>query len=230
MSLMANWQGGKALTLHSKGKYREALPLYEAAYAKGMDKPRLLRGYSVLLIRVGQFDKALEVLKKMETQPGLTKEQRVDLHVNYAIILWKKGHLDRAMEILEDEFRHTQKGAMYSIIGYLKIEQGDAQEAIRFNQEALEYDDSDPVFLDNLAQSYYRLLGDKETARTYFDRAIAAKPNAIDTNYFLALYAIDAGDTEKAIQHLKTARKGFFSPLNYATPEMIDEKLAQLGA
>ena len=119
MSLMANWQGGKALTLHSKGKYREALPLYEAAYAKGMDKPRLLRGYSVLLIRVGQFDKALEVLKKMEKQPGLTKEQQVDLHVNYAIILWKKGHLDRAMEILEDEFRHTQNGAMYSINGYL---------------------------------------------------------------------------------------------------------------
>ena len=48
------------------------------------------------------------------------------------------------------------------IIGYLKIEQGDAQAALDFNREALEYDDSDPVFLDNMGQTYYRLLHDKE--------------------------------------------------------------------
>lgn len=47
------------------------MQLYDEAYEKGMDKPRLLRGYSVLLIRTGHFDKALEVLKKIEALPGL---------------------------------------------------------------------------------------------------------------------------------------------------------------
>ena len=228
MSFFANMTGNKALTAHSKGEFDKALELYAQAYDKGMDQPRLLRGYCVLLIRRRQFDKALEVLKKMEKQPGLTREQRVDLHVNYAIILWKKGHLDRAMEILEDEFRHTQNGAMYIIIGYLKIEQGDAEEAIRFNKEAIEYDDEDPVFLDNLGQTYYRLVGDKETAKIYFDKAIALKPKAIDTNYFLALYDIENGDIESAKDRLDTARVGMFSPLNYATPEMIDAKRDEL--
>ena len=74
------------------------------------------------------------------------------------------------------------------------------------------------------------LVGDKETAKTFFDKAIALKPSAIDTNYFLSLYDIEAGDTEKAIERLKTARGGFFSPLNYATPEIIDARLAELGA
>lgn len=228
MSFFGNITGNKALSAHSKGNYEEAMSLYEQAYAKGMDKPRLLRGYSVLLIRTGEYDKALEILKQMEKLPSITAGDRVDIHVNYAIILWKKGYLDRAMKILEDEFRHTQNGTMYSIIGYLKIEQGDAQEALRFNQEALEYDDSDAVFLDNLAQTYYRLLGDKETAKTYFDKAIAAKPKAIDTNYFLALYDIEAGDTEKAKERLRTSRSGRFSPLNYAQPEMIDKLLSEL--
>ena len=227
MSFMGNMTGNKALTAHSKGDYRTALKLYEEAYEKGMDKPRLLRGYSVLLIRTSQFDKALEVLKRMEKMPMDAKE-KTDLHITYAIILWQKGHLDRAMEILEDEFRHTKNGTLYSIIGYLKIEQGDAEEAIRFNKEALEYDDEDPVFLDNLGQTYYRLVGDKETAKIYFDKAIALKPKAIDTNYFLALYDIENGDIESAKDRLDTARVGMFSPLNYATPEMIDAKRDEL--
>ena len=227
MSFMGNMAGNKALSAHSKGDYRTALKLYEEAYEKGMDKPRLLRGYSVLLIRTSQFDKALEVLKRMEQMPMDAKE-KTDLHINYAIILWQKGHLDRAMEILNDEFRHTKNGTLYSIIGYLKIEQGDAEEAIRFNKEAIEYDDEDPVFLDNLGQTYYRLVGDKETAKIYFDKAIALKPKAIDTNYFLALYDIENGDIESAKDRLDTARVGMFSPLNYATPEMIDAKRDEL--
>lgn len=228
MSFMGNLTGQKALAAHGRGEHKKALQLYEEAYAKGMDKPRMLRGYSVLLIRMSMFDKALEVLKKMEQLGNIDAKEKADLRVNYAIILWKKGHLDRAMEILEREFEEIKNGTMYSIIGYLKIEQGDAQEALRFNKEALEYDDEDAVFLDNLGQTYYRLLGDKETAKTYFDRAIAIKPNAIDTNYFLALYDIENGDKESARNRLGIARKGFFSPLNYAQPDMIDDKLREL--
>ena len=223
MSFMGNLAGTKALSVHGKGDYRTALKLYEEAYAKGMDKPRLLRSYCVLLIRTSQFDKALEIIKKLENST-LDAKGKTDLHINYAIILWKKGHLDRAMEILEDEFRHTKNGTFYSIIGYLKIEQGDAQEAIRFNEEAVAYDEEDAIFLDNLGQTYYRLLGDKEKAKTYFDRAIAIKPKSIDTNYFLALYDIENGDIQSAKDRLDLARIGMTSPLNYATPEMIDAK------
>ena len=137
MSFMGNMIGNKALAAHGKNEYEKALQLYNEAYEKGMDKPRLLRGYSVLLIRMGRLDRALEVLKKIEALPGLTPAEKTDLHVNYAIILSQKGHLDRAMDILEDEFRHLKNGTMYSIFGYLKVEQGDAEAALAFNREAL---------------------------------------------------------------------------------------------
>lgn len=228
MSFFANITGNKALTAHGKGEYEKALQLYEEAVAKGADNYRVLRGYSVLLIRTSQFDKALEILKKAEKTPKLTPKDKTEIRTNYAIILARKGHLDHALEILEDEFRHLKNSNMYSIIGFLKIEQGNAEETLAFNKAALEYDDTDPVFLDNLAQTYYRLLGDKETAKVYFDKALAAKPSAIDTNYFLALYDLEAGDKAKAKERLELALKGFTSPLNYATPDMIKAKLAEI--
>ena len=230
MSLFANLTGNKALTAHNKGEYEKALKLYEEAVEKGANNLRVLRGYSVLLIRMSKFDRALEILKMMEKTPGIQPKDKVDIRVNYAIILSRKGHLDHAMEILEDEFRKTKNGNMYSIIGFLKIEQGNAEEALAFNKEAYEYDDADPVFLDNLGQTYYRMFGDKERAKPYFDKAIELKPNAIDTNYFLALYDIEEGNKEKAIKRLDTALEGFTSPLNYATPEMIKNKLQELKA
>ena len=228
MGFLANLKGQKALVAHGKAEYDKAIKLYDEAYDAGMDQARLLRGYSVLLIRTRQFDKALEVLKKMEKLP-LQPKEKVDLHLNYAIILWQKGHLDRAMEILEDVFRHNKNGTIYSIIGYLKIEKGNAEEALAFNQEALEYDELDPVFLDNMGQTYYRLLGDKVAAKPYFEKALKFKPEAIDTNYFLALYLIEEGEYDQARKYLETAKKGFFSPLNYASPAMIDEKLESIA-
>lgn len=94
----------------------------------------------------------------------------------------------------------------------------------------MEYDEEDPVFLDNMGQTYYRVLGDKEKAKPYFEKALKFKPSAIDTNYFLALYDIEAGNKPAAIEKLRTSAKGKFSPLNYARPEMIRAKLEELGA
>ena len=230
MGFFANITGNKALAAHGKGEYEKALQLYEEAVAKGANKYRVLRGYTVLLIRTFQFDKAIEILKKMEKLPGLQPKEKSDIHVNYAIVVAKKGYLDRALQILDDEFRHIKNSTMYSIIGFLKIEKGDAQEALAFNQEALEYDDSDPVFLDNLGQTYYRLLGDKESAKPYFEKAIEYKPEAIDTNYFLALYDIEEGNLKKAKERLQISLKGLTSPLNFATPEMIQLKLDEINA
>ena len=228
MSLMGNIIGSKAVNAHTKGEFDKAIALYDEAYAKGMDKASLLRNYSVLLMRMSRFDDALEVLKKMEKTPGVTPKEKTSMHMNYAIILWKKGHIDRALEILSELLANTKTGTLYSIIGFLKIEKGDADEALAFNLGALEYDEEDAVLLDNLAQTYYRMLGDKETAKKYFDKSIAIKPASIDTNYFLALYDIEAGDYQSARKRLQTAREGFTSPLNYASPERIDEKLKEI--
>ena len=96
-------------------------------------------------------------------------------------------------------------------------------------RESIEYDDEDAVCLDNMGQFLYRVKGDREAARPWFERAIQQKDNQIDTLYFLAQYDLEEGKKDDARQKLEKALKGRFSPLNYSDKEKIEAALAQLG-
>lgn len=230
MGLLKDMKAQRALAMHGKGKTEEAMKLYAEAYAEGMNKARFLLPYSILLLRAGEFQKAREVLKKVEKAPGgITPEQRNQMLTNYAVACWKEGRLDYAVELLQEVFKKGQNGSIYEVLGFLLIEKGDFEAALAFNQEAMAYDDEDPIVLDNLAQTYYRIGHDKEEARKWFEKAVRLKEDAIDTNYFLALYDIDEGRVEKARERLTIAGKGRFSPLNHVTKEMIAEKLASIS-
>ena len=113
-------------------------------------------------------------------------------------------------------------------LGYLYVEAGDYEKALAFNTEAYDYDDEDSITLDNLAQTYYRLGNDKAKAREFFQKAIELKPTQIDTLYFLAQYDIEEGNKDAAREKLEKALKGRFSPLNYATREMVQASLDSL--
>ena len=102
------------------------------------------------------------------------------------------------------------------------------QKALAFNQEAVDYDDEDPVCLDNMGQMYYRVLGDKAQAKAWFDKAHAIKPEQIDTLYFLSRYDLDSGDRASALEKLKKAQAGRFSPLNYCSREQMLAEIAAL--
>ena len=120
--------------------------------------------------------------------------------------------------------------ALMPTLGYLLVEAGDFEKALEFNRQAVDYDDEDPLALDNMGQTYYRLGGEegKKEALKWFKKAVKFKPDAVDTNYFLALYDVDAGDYAAAREKLEICLEGRISPLNYATNERVKELLATL--
>ncbi len=97
-----------------------------------------------------------------------------------------------------------------------------------FILKSLEYDDEDPISLDNMGQFIYRVKGDKEGAKTWFEKAIALKDKQIDTLYFLSRYDVETGDKEAAIEKLEKAAKGNFSPLNYCSRETVLKEIEKL--
>jgi tetratricopeptide (TPR) repeat protein len=265
MGFMANLKGQQALALQGKKKMEEAKAKYAEAYAEGMDQPRLVLAYAVLLIRDNEFQKAKDMLVKLQKMP-LTPDQKNQLYMDYAVCCYKLGDLGKAVDLLEKQHRRQHSGLVYETLGYLYAEQFDAsnkeafmaqphtvevddrfgdepeeidpeqaweegkQKALAFNQEAVEYDDEDSVSLDNLAQTYYRVLGDKEAALEWFQKAIALKPNQIDTLWFLSRYDVEKGDYAAAITKLENALDSRFSPLNKVTKAEVEAEIARLKA
>lgn len=227
MGFMTTMKARQAATKQSKGDVEGAMQLYKEAVAEGLNDPRMLLSYSVLLLRQGQYQDARDLLVKTQKVPGLTDDQRITLFVNYAACVYKQGELQKGIEVLERQHAKNPCGLVYETLGYLYVEAGDKEKAISYNEEALDYDDEDSISLDNLAQAYFRLANDKKKAKEYFDKALAVKPGQIDTLYFLAMYDLEAGDKDAAREKLETALEGKISPLNYATKERIEDLLSQ---
>ena len=231
MGIMDGLKARKALTLQQKGNVQEARSIYQELFSGGYVSAAYMLPYSVLLLREGgeeNYLKVKEILKKAEKAPDLDQGRKQQLFMNYAVAQYKLGEMEKAIQLLEASHRKSPCGLTYQSLGWLYVEKGDAEKALAYNQEALDYDDEDPIVLDNLGQTYYRLLNDKEKAKEYFDKAIEIKDSQIDTLYFLAQYDKEAGDKQAAIEKLEKALEGRFSPLNYATKEMIQKEIDEL--
>ena len=284
MGIGAYMKGSRAIKLQKKGQKEEAIRCYEEAFAGGLNDPRFLLPYALLIIRDGQYQKAKDFLVEHQKAPGMTQAQRVELMVYYSVCCFRLGDVDKGVRTLEQQFRKTEVGLIYQTLGYLYVEQLDqarypeldyaailagqpageaaaeeeapaetaeeqpAEEAApaekepspeeRWNEgrkkaeafirKSLEYDDEDPICLDNMGQFVYRVLGDKAAAREWFDKAIALKSSQIDTLWFLSRYDEEAGDREGALEKLEEAAQGRFSPLNYCTKEKVLEEIARL--
>jgi tetratricopeptide (TPR) repeat protein len=205
--------------------------MYEELYREGEVAASYMLPYAVLLMRSGEegaFEKVKEIMVKAQKAPDMNAERKQQLLMNYAVASWKTGDLDKGIRLLEASHREAPCGLTYQSLGFLYVEQGDGEKALAYNQEALEYDDEDPVILDNLGQTYYRLLKDKEKARPYFEKAHAVKPSQIDTLYFLSRYDLDEGKRDEALEKLEETLEGRFSPLNYVTREMAEAEVSRL--
>ena len=285
MGFLSAMKANKAHRLQQTGKREEAIKLYEEAFAEGLNDPRFVLSYALLIIRDGQYQKAKAFLVAHQKAPGMSPTQRTELLVYYATCCFRLGDTDKGIRTLEQQFRKTETGLLYQTLGYLYVDKYDlknkpdfsasetapAQEAESGSQEtpeenpeaavrtaaeegeaaepaltpeeewnagiekaeafiraSVEYDDEDPVCLDNLGEFLYRVRGDKAAAKEWFDKAIAIKENQIDTLYFLSRYDLEAQNPEAALEKLEKAAGGRFSPLNYCSRDMIQKEIEQL--
>lgn len=235
---------GYAILLIREGSYDKAMPLLIKAQ-KCPDltpdqKSQLFVDYAACLMKNGELDKAIHLLEKQHNRApiGLTYQTLGYMYVEKysGAKPVAEAEPEKAAEALEmpDTEASTEAAEEQPKVKTQEDIDREWQEGIdkmfAFIQESVDYDDEDPVCLDNLGQAYYRVTGEKDKAKEWFEKAHAEKDSQIDTLWFLSRYDLEAGDKAAAIAKLEKALDGRFSPLNFCTKEMVQEEVERLKA
>ena len=235
---------GYAILLIREGSYDKAMPLLIKAQ-KCPDltpdqKSQLFVDYAACLMKKGELDKGIHLLEKQHNRApiGLTYQTLGYMYVEKysGAKPVAEAEPEKAAEALEmpDTEASTEAAEEQPKVKTQEDIDREWQEGIdkmfAFIQESVDYDDEDPVCLDNLGQAYYRVTGEKDKAKEWFEKAHAEKDSQIDTLWFLSRYDLEAGDKAAAIAKLEKALDGRFSPLNFCTKEMVQEEVERLKA
>jgi len=230
---------GYAVLLIREGRYDEATELLiktqKAPDLTPDRKSQLFVNYAACCAKTGKLDKGVRLLEKQHAKAptGLTYQTLGYLYVEQIATAVRPVATEETVVMIPGEVEGMEtpaEGLSVAEKQTLLDEQWEAYKAKAFKllEDSIEYDDEDPVCLDNMAQYHYRVLGDKAAAKPWFDKAHEEKPTQIDSLWFLSRYDLDAGDKAAAIEKLETAVEGRFSPLNYADKAMIEAELKRL--
>lgn len=235
---------GYAILLIREGSYDKAMPLLIKAQ-KCPDltpdqKSQLFVDYAACLMKKGELDKAIHLLEKQHNRApiGLTYQTLGYMYVEkYSgakpVAEAEPEKAAEALEMPDTEASTEAAEEQPKVKTQEDIDrewQEDIDKMFAFIQESVDYDDEDPVCLDNLGQAYYRVTGEKDKAKEWFEKAHAEKDSQIDTLWFLSRYDLEAGDKAAAIAKLEKALDGRFSPLNFCTKDMVREEVERLKA
>ena len=235
---------GYAILLIREGSYDKAMPLLikvqKCPDLTPDQKSQLFVDYAACLMKKGELDKAIHLLEKQHNRApiGLTYQTLGYMYVEkYSgakpVAEAAPEQPAEAPEMPEGADASEEAAEQPKVKTQEDIDR-EWQEGIdkmfAFIQESVDYDDEDPVCLDNLGQAYYRVTGEKDKAKEWFEKAHAEKDSQIDTLWFLSRYDLEAGDKAAAIAKLEKALDGRFSPLNFCTKEMVQEEVERLKA
>jgi tetratricopeptide (TPR) repeat protein len=151
----------------------------------------------------------LENLRPGELRPLPVKDKNGDVaEWSYRTgleSLWL-GNYDNALGHFENAaYRNPRRADAWIQVGYCKVKQGKAEEAIRAYQQALELQpDSDEIH-NKLGDAFY-YAGRLPEAIASYTRAARLRPANADTHYNLAVAYFESGNERLALSEAKILR------------------------
>ena len=222
-----------ALLIIRDGQYQKAKDfLVKHQKAPGMtpgQRVTLLVDYAACCFRLGDVDKGINTLEQQfrKGETGLLYQTLGYLYVEkYDAV--NRPDFEPATEIPEAAEGTEGEEKAEAAESPQEAWEAGLKKAEEFLRKSLEYDEEDPICLDNMGQFVYRVLEDKAGAKKWFDKAYALKDSQIDTLYFLSRYDEEAGNREAALEKLQKAADGKFSPLNYCSRDTVLKEIERL--
>jgi len=213
---------------YGRGNLQEAEKWFSKAAASKKAGTDILVSYGFILFKEGKLKEAEEIFLKA-VKNSKNQDERNMAKSNLALVVWKKGDLDKAYEMLREVISEYKNTAVYGSIGYMAIEKGDLDEALKINLEAYDYNSDNAIILDNLAHLYH-LRGEMDKAKEIFEKLMEKEPRFPEAYYDYGKYLEDAGDLQNAREMYRRALNCKFSFNNTITTEQVQKELERLNS
>jgi len=214
-----------ATKAYKNNQLEKALSLFEKA-AKTTQNPRPKITYGYLLLKTGDIEKSSQVFKKM-IDSDIDIDSKMKAKSNYALVLWKSGDIDGAINLLEEVLSEYTSTVVYGSLGYLYILKGDLEKAVEFNEKAYNYNDSDPIILDNLGNAYY-LAGNLSKSEEMYKELMKLNPQFPEAYYNYSLLLKKLGRFNEALENMKKADNFNLSFLSNLTKSDIEKHIKEI--
>ncbi len=211
---------------YSKGNLKNAAIQFEKAIRLKKAGVEMKINYGFILLKIGRLEEAEKVLQECVSQ-GKTQDEKNLAKSNLALVLWRKGRLEQAISMLKEIIVNYKTTAIYGSLGYLLIEQGDMDEALKFNLEAFEYNSENAIILDNLAHLYH-LRGEMDKAGEMFEKLKEKNPHFPEAWYDFGRYLEDSGRGAEAAEMYEKALSCTFSFNSTISSEQVQNRLNAL--
>ena len=162
-----------ALSLHSRGKIKEALEIYNLLIQNKIYDPRIFNNLGTIYSQIKQIDKAIllfeESIKKFP--------DCIEAYPNLANVLMAKGRSNTAKNILNKAIELNPKYLRsYSIMAGILVGEGNLQKAEFFLKKSLEINPKDINALVNLA-CVLKDSGNPKQAEKFLKDALKINPS-----------------------------------------------------
>lgn len=227
MSILGSIYGNLAYFHHARGDFDIAEKYYEKAVTWGLKSIKKRGTYAVLVMRKGEFDRSIKMFDDLILERP-QKEYRVKIRLNRSIAYTKAGRFDEAKAALEDLNVTNRSVRVYESLGYLYVITKDPK-AEEYNLEAYDYDPTNTVILDNLAQ-YYLQNNDYVKSREFAEKANDENDNQVDTLYHLTLIEEHDGNIEKAKEYADKMLEARLTPMNDVSKQDVEKLHSRVSA
>jgi protein O-GlcNAc transferase len=188
------------LALMETGDARGALAELETSYKLNPKDGSILYALAVANARVGDADRAAELLRQSQTNPAQGK-------LIEGLIEYRRGRFAEAKALFKDVLQiNPDAGPALTALGRLELLDHNDTEAIRLLERALRLNPSDAESTYQLGVLYDR-NGRSEEGVKLLRRATGLRANYPDPHYQLGRIALEHQDYKTALAELEEARR-----------------------
>jgi tetratricopeptide (TPR) repeat protein len=195
------------IALVSLQREAEGVEMLRIAVELEPDRPRVKLSYALALIRAGQVERAMELLRTTKEEFGPNERYNLSM-VHYYLGLGYDalGDLDKALAEYQISLRLMQRHPeLLNDLGTLLLRLNRPREALRMTQRSVILNPNAPEPLFNLA-GLYKHLGNSELAETTYQETIRRFPRFHPARTALAALYLDQNLPDQALATIQPIR------------------------